>query len=90
MNLELRDLIEDKSRESNLRIRYKYVFIYWWNRSQLLGCYNKGGDLKYHKKIKRLKKEGARWARVARSQGEDPLKLLDGPFINFAKKVLNP
>ena len=83
MNLRLRKLIEEENNE----VSYKYVFIYWINRSQLLDAYFKG-KLKNMKKIASLKREAKKLLKAVKL-GNDPDSLDGAEFKNLAMIALS-
>lgn len=83
MNLRLRKIIEEEDSE----VGYKYVFIYWVNRSQLLEAYFKG-KLKNMKKIASLKREAKELLKAVKS-GNDPDSLGGAEFKNLAMIALS-
>ena len=82
-NLRLRNVIQD----NNNPVAYKYVFIYWANRSQLLEMFHKKLSILKQKEIRKLGKEGKVIKRAIVGQ-LDPLKLSDKTFLGLAVEYL--
>ena len=82
-NLRLRNVIQD----NNNPVAYKYVFIYWANRSQLLEIFYKKLRIVKGKKIKALANEGANIKKAIMNK-TDPFGLKDKTFLGLAVEYL--
>jgi hypothetical protein len=84
MNVKTRKLIEGGDKHS---VHWKYLFVYWVNRSQLLELYYTHPFGKNTKKRK-LIKEGNEWLKILAE--DDPTSPGEGDegFIQFIKKQL--